>query len=63
MNIEDAKKLRKKELIKKFNIIRGSKYSVVVKVRLNLEEEVEKIKEVVVAEVIDPKKKKWYLLK
>lgn len=48
LNNEDAKKLRKKELIKKFNIIRGSKYSVAVKVRLNLEEEVEKIKEAVV---------------
>jgi hypothetical protein len=58
MNNEEAKKLRKKELIKKFNIIRGSKYSVAVKVRLNLEEEVEKVKEVVVTEVIDPKKKK-----
>ncbi len=58
MNNEDAKKLRKKELINKFNIIRGSKYTVAVKVRLNLEEEVEKMKEVAVAEVIDPKKKK-----
>jgi hypothetical protein len=58
LNNEDAKKLRKKELINKFNIIRGSKYTVAVKVRLNLEEEVEKMKEVAVAEVIDPKKKK-----
>jgi cellulose biosynthesis protein BcsQ len=42
---DEIRQNRKKELVQKFKIIRGSKYSVAVKIRLNLDEEVEKIKE------------------
>ena len=56
--MSDKFKDRSKELISKYKITRGSKYSLAVKFRVNLGEEVEEIPVEEPEEVVDPKKKR-----
>jgi len=56
--MSDKFKDRSKELISKYKITRGSKYSLAVKFRVNLGEEVEEVPAEEPEEVVDPKKKR-----
>ena len=54
---EDKKAQRAKELLKEFQIVRGLPFTLTVKARFNLPEEVEVVKKEPEV-VVDPKKKK-----
>ena len=58
-NLANSLKDRTKELVTQYKIVRGSAYSLAVKVKLNKEEEVEFVPEETVEEPVaeDPKKK------
>jgi hypothetical protein len=56
--VEEKKAQRTKELLKEYQIVRGLPFTLVVKTRFNLPEEVEQVKKEPEAPVVDPKKKK-----
>lgn len=55
---EEKKAIRTKELLKEYQIMRGLPFTLTIKTRFNLPEEVEQVKKEPEV-VIDPKKKKW----
>ena len=55
---EEKKAIRTKELLKEFQIVRGLPFTLTVKTRFNLPEEVEQVKKEPEPVAVDPKKKK-----
>ena len=55
---DEKKAQRTKELLKDYNIVRGLPFTLTVKARFNLPEEVEVVKKEPEVVAVDPKKKK-----
>lgn len=58
VSAEEKKAQRTKELLKEYHIIRGLPFTLTVKARFNLPEEVEVVKKEPEPVAVDPKKKK-----